>query len=155
MKRIFTKSVALLIGAMMCAAAMSCEYEKTISYDRLPSAAKSFVETYFSGVGVQRVEKEKDSGTKEYTVWLKDGTEIDFDSSGDWTSVETTFSAMPLGFLPSGVSAYIEANYSVDNVFGAEKEIGGYEVELSTTYSASVKLLFDYDGNFVRQYYDD
>lgn len=73
----------------------SCDDEREISYGKLPSLARAFIETYFPDQSVSYAERDKDDGRREYSVVLSNGTEIDFDQNGDWESVDCKFSVLP------------------------------------------------------------
>ena len=84
MKQVFVKPLLLLLVIL---AAASCDKdEKEIGYDALPQKARQFIAQYFPGVKCTRAVRDKDDGTTEYEAWLSDGTELDFDGQGDWTS---------------------------------------------------------------------
>ena len=108
------KKFIAFIGAMVAGLLVfqSCEEHK-ISPDKLPEAAKTFISQFFPGTTVTFAEKEKDDGVVKYNVRLSDGTEIDFDKSGAWTSVDCEFSVLPDGILPAPISEYITANCSI------------------------------------------
>mgnify|MGYP000157147814 FL=1 len=94
MKQVFVKPLLLLLVIL---AAASCDKdEKEIGYDALPQKAQQFIAQYFPGVECIRAVRDKDDGTTEYEAWLSDGTELDFDGQGDWTSVDCKFSALSL-----------------------------------------------------------
>ena len=133
------KKFIAFIGAMLAGLLVfqSCEEHK-ISPDKLPEAAKTFI-TF--------AEKEKDDGVVKYNVRLSDGTEIDFDKDGVWTSVDCEFSVLPDGILPASISEYITANYPQAKAYKADKELGGYEV----TITGGLELLFNSAGEFIRE----
>ena len=126
------KKFIAFIGAMVAGLLVfqSCEEHK-ISPDKLPEAAKTFISQFFPGTTVTFAEKEKDDGVVKYNVRLSDGTEIDFDKSGAWTSVDCEFSVLPDGILPAPISEYITANYPQAKAYKADKELGGYEVTIT------------------------
>ena len=105
MKQVFVKPLLLLLVIL---AAASCDKdEKEIGYDALPQKARQFIAQYFPGVKCTRAVRDKDDGTTEYEAWLSDGTELDFDGQGDWTSVDCKFSALPNGILPEAIATDI------------------------------------------------
>ena len=73
----------------------SCDDEREISYGKLPSLARAFIETYFPDQSVSYAERDKDDGRREYSVVLSNGTEIDFDQNsplakaGSWSTPRT------------------------------------------------------------------
>ncbi|MDE5957623.1 MAG: PepSY-like domain-containing protein, partial [Muribaculaceae bacterium] len=93
----------------------------------------------------------KDFGMgKDYEVVLNDGTEITFDSKGNWEEVEVGATmTVPAAFMPQPMRTYLSANFKGVNVVGLEKKRNGYEVKLAN----DIELEFDSAGNFLR--YDD
>lgn len=82
------KNLALLMVFFAGFFALQGCDEKKIDFDKLPSAAQAFITQYFPGEEVTYAERDKDDGQKDYKVRLSDGTEIEFDENGNWTSVD-------------------------------------------------------------------
>lgn len=148
LKFVDMKKFIAFIGAMVAGLLVfqSCEEHK-ISPDKLPEAAQTFISQFFPGTTVTFAEKEKDDGVVKYNVRLSDGTEIDFDKDGVWTSVDCEFSVLPDGILPAPISEYITANYPQAKAYKVDKELGGYEV----TITGGLELLFNSAGEFIRE----
>lgn len=92
MKQVLIKTWLLLFVILTV---VSCDKdEKEIGYDALPQKAQQFIAQYFPMAECSRIVRDKDDGTTEYEAWLSDGTELDFDKQGDWTSVDCKFSAL-------------------------------------------------------------
>ena len=109
MRQVIVKSL-LLLSVILTAA--SCDKdEKEIGYDALPQKAQQFIAQYFPMAECTRIVRDKDDGTTEYEAWLSDGTELDFDKQGDWTSVDCKFSALPEGILPEAIATDIATRY--------------------------------------------
>lgn len=128
----------------------SCDDEQQISYSKLPQQARIFIEAYFPQSQVAYAEKEKDDGIKEYKAILDDGTEIEFDNSGKWTSVDCKFATLPVGILPTAITDHIAQYYPQAEVYKAEKQLGGYEVSIS----GNIELVYSSSGKFVREQRD-
>lgn len=140
------KNLALLMVFFAGFFALQGCDEKKIDFDKLPSAAQAFITQYFPGEEVTYAERDKDDGRKDYKVRLSDGTEIEFDENGNWTSVDCNFSVLPDGILPASVTAYIAENYPDAKAYKVEREYSGYEVSITT----GQELLFNSDWEFVR-----
>lgn len=133
-----------IIGLSACAFAGD-KYAHDASV--LPKGAQTTLANNFkSKVSVVKIDK--DFGRiSEYEVVMTDGTEITFDSNGNWKDVEVNVSkSVPSGFIPAAISKYVKGNQSGQRIVGIEKNRGGYEVELSN----GVEMKFDKDGNFLR-----
>ena len=127
----------------------SCE-ESNINESKLPAQAREFITTYFPGVGFTQIEKEKDDGVTTYDVTLDNGVELEFDKSGEWTSVDCQFTMMPEGIvllLPENINIYLDKNHPTSLIVSIQKYMGGYEIGLN---NLQTDLLFTGDGTFVR-----
>lgn len=89
--------------------------------------------------------RDKDDGTTEYEAWLSDGTELDFDGQGDWTSVDCKFSALPNGILPEAIATDIATRYPDAVPYKVEKQPGGYEIDIP-----GWELYYNNQGTFIR-----
>ena len=139
----------LLIIALIAAIATGAQARDSYSHDDsvLPQAAKSVLASNFKA-SVTLVKTDKDFGrVSEYEVILADGTEVKFDKSGNWKSVETAKSkSVPSAMVPAKISEYTAKNQKGARIIGIEKERKGYEVELSN----GIDMKFDTQGNFVK-----
>lgn len=113
----------------------------------LPEAAQAVLKKNCKAkVSVVKIDKEF-GRVSEYEVVLTDGSEITFDSKGNWKDVEVSNnSKVPGGFLVKGISEYVSKNHSGTHIVGVERERGGYEVTLSN----GVDFKFDKSGTFMR-----
>ena len=103
----------------------------------------TFVETYFSQVGIRKVEHE---GNK-YEVELTDNTEIEFNLSFEWKSIDCeesqVYGMVPNNLVPAQITDYVNANYPGKHIDKIEKKHnGGWEIELSNG------LEITFDSNF-------
>jgi hypothetical protein len=81
-----------------------------------------------------------------YDVVLEGDVKVEFNRSGDWTSVDCERSRVPNGVLPQGVLDYVTKRFAGAYVVEIEKGLRGYEVKLSN----DIDLEFDKDGKFLR-----
>lgn len=125
----------------------SCEEEKNIAFDKLPQTAQQFVEQHFSSQKVVRIVQDKDDGRKDYEVIFENGTTIDFNESGAWTHIESTFTPLPVSFLPASLQTDLAQRYPDASVHEIDLELGGYEIELGNRRT----LYYTTDGTFVRE----
>ena len=78
----------------------------------------------------------------KYEVLLTDGTEIEFDSKGNWEEV----SARKGQVIPASIVPNFAVDFAAEGVTKVERDRKGYEVELST----GVSFKFDKKGKFVK-----
>ena len=122
----------------------------SVTTGRLPRKATDFLNANFPQSVIKEVEEEFDNGTFE--VDFTDGTDIEFDSSGEWTEVDAGHSkSLPQEIvkklLPS--QAYKEiGRLSLDRCVETVKRSGrGYKVEFPGTDIHD--LFFDPSGTLV------
>lgn len=140
--------VAVLVaGSAVTAQAKSRYTRSTVT---LPVSAQSVLDKNFKA-DVSMVKTDKEFGrVKEYEVILTDGTEVTFDRSGNWKSVETSSKKnVPDFFVPDLVKKYVKQYHKDARLCGIERDHRGYEVELSN----GVEMRFDRDGKFIK--YDE
>ena len=137
-------AIALLFGA-----ALGCSAKDIVSHDVnvLPDAARSVLKKQFdSGISLIKIDKEF-AHSQEYEVILTDGTEVTFDSKGNWKNIEReSHKSVPKFFVPAAVATYVKSNHGGTRIIGIEKERKGYEVTLSD----GLDLKFDKEGRFVK-----
>lgn len=111
----------------------------------LPQMAKNTLKKNFK-VGVNHIKIDKGLlGDVDYDVVLKDGTEIEFDKDGNWTSVEAKGGVPNSMVLPS-ILHYVKSNYGKSKIVQIDVNRNDYEVELSN----GIELKFDRSGRFLR-----
>lgn len=142
-----------MLIALMMAGMQSCENNTNfgnISPNKLPNAAKSFIEQYFADQTIVAAEKEMDDGQIVYEVTLSDGTELDFDENGEWTDVDCQNRQVPDGIVPEKIRSYVATNYSDNFIVEIEHKYNRYRIELNNDkYGASpIELRFDNQFNY-------
>lgn len=142
------KKILLMIVAVI-AVALGAQARDDYSRDPavLPEAARTVLKSNFKAK-VSVIKIDKDFGrVSDYEVTLTDGTEIKFDSKGNWKEVEVAIDkTVPKAFVPAEAAAYVKANQPKARVIGIEKERNGYEVTLNN----GVDIKFDKAGKFVK-----
>lgn len=137
MKKIFIASFICMIAVCVSCA----KNDQPINPNDLPAAAKQFLNKYFSTYSISYVERDHNS----YEVTLNNGYGIDFDKSGNWTSVDCKQDEIPSGIVPAQIVNYVSSNYTGCFIVDIEHN-RGYDVELNN----GLDLEFDKDGKFVR-----
>lgn len=123
--------------------------ETIIGVEDLPPTAQGFISSYFSDADYLKVEKKAvaDSDGTLYEVDLNNDFEIDFNSDGNWISVDGNNQELPEGIVPDQIAAYVAEYYTGQFITGADKDTNGYEIDLSDDR----ELIFDTEGSFVRE----
>lgn len=136
--------MALFIVVILPASARD-NYTHDVSV--LPDAAKNVIKNNFKA-DISVIKIDKDFGIiSEYEVILTDGTEISFDSKGNWDNIETRKSeSVPNAFVLQPIQDYVSKNQPGIHIVGIDRERSGYEIELSN----GIEMKFDKAGNFKR-----
>ncbi len=151
MKQKFLHMLPIVALMMMAFSLQGCDRdEKTIDFSGLPQTAQQFILRFFPGTETAYSKWEKDDGRKEYEVLLSDGTELTFDSSGVWLSVDCVFSTLPAGIIPAAIADDMALRYPDARAYKIEKEPGGYEISIDR----SLDLYYSADGKFIREQRD-
>ena len=124
---------------------------EVVDYNSLPQNSRTFISTYFptAAYTVDRVEKYNpaESNGAVYEVKFKNGTEIDFNSLGDWIEVEGGGNEpIPDGFILQPIKDYVYSNYQTARFHQIKRHSNGnFEVELTN----DVDLLFNSNGDLL------
>lgn len=148
-------TLALLFCASTSLAA--CDDEKLIPESELPALSRAFLKTHFNGVGIASIVMERDDLTKDYTVWLNNGFEIDFERSGEWDEVDGHTATVPssvVELLPPGIAAYVTENFTGHNIVKVNRELYGFEIGVRNAGAAAgasgtFELKFSPSGQFI------
>lgn len=133
--------ILILTTILTITGIISCK-DSIITADRLPDAARSFINEYFAENTISYIKKDRGLANISYEVVLQDGTEIEFDKSGNWDSVDCKRNAVPAGLVPDAISEYVQVNFPGQLIVIIDREAFGYEIELSS----DLELKFDKNG---------
>lgn len=141
MKKLTIIMAALIISLTACA-----DHQHLVEYAALPVQAQKFIQQYFNTADIAYIECERDGMHKEYDVYLKNATEIDFDHQGNLKTIDCQRSPIPDGIVPEAIMAYIRLHYPEQFAVKYSIDYRHQEVELNT----DIELEFDLEGNFIR-----
>lgn len=136
----------LAILAMIFTITAAYSFDKySINRDDLPQEARDFITQYFpkSKIGMVKTDKHLLKKT-DYDVKLVNGTKIEFNNAGKWTSVDCKTRAVPDGIIPKSIQTYVRKNFEEVEIVKITKKTTKYEVELSD----GVELTFNVLGQF-------
>ena len=133
------KKAFFLLTCILALTVVSCE--KQIVYDKLPQKAKLFLSNYFPDSQVLSIEKNGHS----YDVILTDGTDLEFNKSGEWTEVDCQMRPIPAGIAPTTIQTYVMTNFPESFITKIKKERKTYEIELNN----DIELTFDTNGRLL------
>lgn len=158
-KILFGLTCLLAVGFTTVSCNDDDDDEVVISASSLPSKAKTFLATHFPNESVSRAEQNRtvDSDGTLYEVTLRNGFEIDFDTNGEWVSVDGRGREIPasiVALLPEGITNYITANPTYNlPITEIDREYQGYLYKIKL--ANRLELLFSASGEFVSKAYDD
>lgn len=137
------KSTKMLMVAFVCLMTSTTCFadDKPIPVEKLPAAAKTFVQDNFTGKKILFAQKD----WRTYECYLDDGTQIDFRKDGTWDKVDCKMAAVPEAIIPAAIQNYVKANFPDIVITKIDKERHGYDVELSN----SMELKFNQQGAII------
>lgn len=105
----------------------------SVDFNQLPKEAKDFVHKHFKDGTVVLCEKEFDDNT--YEVEFSDGTDIEFDSQGNWTEIDAGHhrilpEKVVRKLLPDKARRELENRKVIAQVESVKRYQGGYKVEI-------------------------
>ena len=142
------KILSLLVLAIVAVQFSFAKDVITKDMNQLPLPARNFINGNFAKPQIAHIKIDKDMmESTKYEVLLMDGTEIDFDSKGNWEEVSAKKGqAVPASVVPSFAASYLKEHNFTEPVTKVERDRKGYEVELST----GVSFKFDKKGKFIK-----
>lgn len=139
MKKVF---FMLLLGVGVTAFAQ----DKAINYSQLPKNGQSFISSNFGAKSVSQVTLDDDVLSKEYKVYLANGTKVEFDGKGNWKEIDGNTTSVSPKFLAKNIQTYITSNYPKIQIKKIERDSKKIEVKLVN----DIELIFDKKGKFVK-----
>ncbi len=82
----------------------------------------------------------------EYKVVLASGTEVEFDSKGDWTEVDANTAAVPQDIVPAKIKSYVQKSFPDNKIVQIKKDKKGYEIELTN----GIEVKFNKNADFIK-----
>lgn len=146
MKKFFMLMVIGLLSVSLWSCSDDDDNETAITIDRLPSAAKSFLSTYYPNVEILEILKDTDHKESEYEVKLRNGHEVEFNALGEWIDIDAPAGeSVPTAIIPEGIQRYVTDYFPEYFVNELTKTSYGYEAELTS----GLELQFDSQGIFI------
>ncbi len=144
------KKLTLMFLAILPLVACQAKKAQPIEFSALPTKAQEFIKTHFPSKTISVVFYDNEVFDKDYEVRFSDGTDIDFDSKGEWKSIEMKGGdSVPETVIPKEIKSYLNSKHPNTFVVDINKEKRKYEVELNN----SIDIVFDKNGKF--KHYDD
>lgn len=146
------KKILILFLIMVASVGIANADKYTINRNDLPETAQTMLKEYFpkAKVGMIKVDRHLLKKT-DYDVRLVNGTTIEFNNSGKWTSVDCKTREVPSGLIMRPIRNYVSKNFTDVKIVKIQKKSSGYEIKLSD----GVELKFNLLGQFKAVKLDD
>ena len=141
------KLLGLIVCMLLTVSAMCARDRVSRDVNLLPTEARELIKNHFAEASISYLKVDKNLFRGEgYDVRLTDGTELDFNSKGQWTEIEAEKNAVPASLIPDVIKKYMKQNYNGQRVKKIKHNRRGYELKLSN----GLEVEFDNMGNFLR-----
>lgn len=144
MRRIFT-TITILAMCALCSFAFIDGY--TLDRSDLPQEAQDMLSEHFpkAKIGMIKIDGHLLKKT-DYDVRLTNGTTIEFNNKGSWTSVNCNKREVPSSLVPSAIARSVKKNYSDVTIVSIKKTLSKYEIGLSDGVVLEYDRLFQLKG---------
>lgn len=141
------KLLGLIVCMLLTVSAMCARDRVSRDVNLLPTEARELIKNHFAEASISYLKVDKNLFRVEgYDVRLTDGTELDFNSKGQWTEIEAEKNAVPASLIPDVIKKYMKQNYNGQRVKKIKHNRRGYELKLSN----GLEVEFDNMGHFLR-----
>ena len=121
--------IAILVGFAAFAVTLSAD-DRPISFNKLPSPAKVYIQTNFPGEKTSFVAKDDDLAFAEYTVIMMNGTKLEFSHSGALSKISSS-DGIPAELIPESIREYVQKHYPGAGFVEFDIDRRTYEVKLT------------------------
>lgn len=118
-----------MISLAAFAAALSAD-DRPMAFEKLPVAAKEYIQTNFPGEKTTMVTKDDDLIFADYTVMLSNGIKLEFEHSGALTQISSP-NGIPAELVPVSIRNYVQTHYPDAGYLDFEIGKRTYEVKLT------------------------
>jgi len=142
-----TKKLIAALVLTIAGASMAYADKYTLKRDALPQQAQEMLLEYFPKAKVAMIKVDKHLLKKtDYDVRLTNGTTVEFNNKGKWTSVDCKNREVPEGLVVKPIRRYVTKNFSGLKIVKIKKKASGYEVGLSDGVDLKFNLLGSFTG---------
>lgn len=140
--------IALALFCAVQSFAISLPFDKyTINRENLPQEAREMLDEYFPKAKVSMIKVDKHLLKKtDYDVKLTNGTKIEFDNKGKWTSVDCKKREVPSALIKKNIRNHVSKNYPDVKIVKIKKKLSGFELGLSCGRELKYDLLGSFRG---------
>ncbi len=140
------KKILAIFATFVAITSVALADEFTQDVSKLPQVAQDFLKSNFPTTKVVGIEIDRNFFfLKDYEAHLTDGTVVEFNGKGEWTSLQNKTLGVPVALVDKNIAAYVLAKYPTEKIISLEKEKYGFKIELSS----DLDIKFDSNGNFI------
>jgi len=139
------KKLSFILMLMSAGFLTSCESQKVLTENEVPSAITTYLTTHFPSAKILQTVKDREGLSKSYDVILEGNITLEFNKKHAVTSIESR-SALPDSVIPEKVLNYIKTNYPDRHILQWELDDRRQQVELDN----KMELEFTKAGDFLR-----
>ncbi len=122
-----------LLAATLGASAIDLPLDKyTISRSELPETARDMLNEHFPKAKISMIKVDRHLLKKtDYDVRLVNGTKIEFDNKGNWTSVVCKKGAVPEALLMKKIRKHVDRNFTGQVIVSVHKKFTDFRIGLA------------------------
>lgn len=126
------KKFLIAFLAVFCISIAARADKYTLDRSQLPQPAQEMIAKYFPKAKIAMIKVDKHLLKKtDYDVKLVNGTKIEFNNAGKWTSVDCKKKEVPQELVIRSIRNYVKNNGNGAYIVKVENSFKGYEIELS------------------------
>ena len=143
MKKTIIAAFMLLLGIT----AAKADNDRPINLNQLPKASQEFLARHFGDLQLAFAVEDRKYVGSEYEVTYTDRTEVEFNTNGEWTSVERRYDAVPDAIIPEEIKKYVS---TMDFAGGQQiRKISRDRFEWEIELTNGIEMEFDLNFNIV------
>ena len=136
------KKIMIFTAAFFLSAAIVTADDKSIDVNRLPSAAKAYLNANFPGEQVLYVTQEDDILFPDYNVALANGVFLEFYNNGALELIGSR-KGLPTEFIPVQIVEFVKVRYPDAYFIEYKLDKRHYEVKLSNRLELKINRNFN------------
>lgn len=125
--------ITLVLALTVAVSASALPFDKyTISRNELPETAQTMLSEHFPKAKISMIKVDRHLLKKtDYDVRLVNGTKIEFDNKGNWTSVVCKKGSVPEALLMKKIRTHVDRNYAGLTIVSVHKKLTDFRIGLS------------------------
>lgn len=142
------KKISLFLAALLISIFSAYADSDRITHDinELPEKSRLFLSTYYKNIPISHIKIEKNLlWIESYDVILTNGTNIEFERSGEWKEVKGSPEHIPSTIIQAFIHDYVNQHYAGTQISGVDRSGQHIEIDLNN----GIELTFDTEGHII------